>query len=66
MHTCKHRPVLEEYGIEVEPWLLPLYIEVQGEGDAEVSVIYLENVRDVNLNGDGVGLVSQGDAHAES
>ena len=57
---------MEEYGIEVEPWLLPLYIEVQGEGDAEVSVIYLENVRDVNLNGDGVGLVSQGDAHAES
>ena len=57
---------MEEYGIEVEPWLLPLDIEVQGEGDAEVSVIYLENVRDVNLNGDGVGLVSQGDAHAES
>ena len=57
-------PVLEEDGIEVKPWFPPLDVEVEGECDAEVSVIDLQNVRDVNLDGDGVGLVSQWDAHA--
>ena len=52
--------------IEVEPWLHPLDIKVEWECDAKVSVIDLQNVRDVDLNGDGIGLVSQGDAHAES
>ena len=57
-------PVLEEAWIEVEPGLEPLDVEVEGEGDAEVAVVDLEDVRDVQLHLDQVGLAAERDVHA--
>ena len=57
-------PVLEEAWIEVEPGLEPLDVEVEREGDAEVAVVDLEHVRDVQLHLDQVGLVAERDVHA--
>ena len=57
-------PVLEEAWIEVEPGLEPLDVEVEREGDAEVAVVDLEDVRDVQLHLDQVGLAAERDVHA--
>ena len=57
-------PVLEEAWIEVEPGLEPLDVEVEREGDAEVAVVDLEHVRDVQLNLDQVGLAAEWNVHA--
>ena len=57
-------PVLEEAWIEVEPGLEPLDVEVEGEGDAEVAVVDLEHVRDVQLHLDQVRLRTERDVHA--
>ena len=47
--------VEEEAGVEVQPGLLPLHVEVEGEGDAEVAVVDLEHVAYVDLDQDLVG-----------
>jgi len=47
---CSDLPVLEEAWIEPEPWLFPLDVEVEREGDAEVTVVDLQDVGDVDLN----------------
>ena len=44
--------LLEEVLIDPESWLPPLYIEIQTEGDREVSVINDKNVTDVDFNQD--------------
>jgi len=43
---------LEKTWVELQPWLSPLNVEVEGEGDAEVAVVDLENVVDVDFNQD--------------
>ena len=57
-------PVLEEAWIEVEPGLEPLDVEVEREGDAEVAVVDLEHVRDVQLHLDQIGLAAEWNVHA--
>ena len=57
-------PVLEEAWIEVDPWLEPLDVEVEREGDAEIAVVDLEHVRDVQLHLDQVGLAAKRNVHA--
>ncbi len=48
----------------MQPGLLPLHVEVEGEGDAEVAVVDLEDVADVDLDQDLVGPVVERDVHA--
>ncbi len=56
--------VLEEAAVELQARLAPLHVEVQREGDAEVAVVDLQHVRDVDLDGDLVGAVADGNVHA--
>ena len=57
-------PVLEEVGIDLKSWLAPLYIEVKGEGDAEVPIIDLEHIGNMNLYANVIWLVCQWNVHA--
>ena len=56
-------PVLEETWIEGDPRLPPLNVEVEREGDAEVTVVDLEHVGDVQLHHYLVGLAAERDVH---
>ncbi len=49
-------PVLEEVGIDADPRIFPLDVEVQGVGDWEVAIVDDEHVADVDLDLDKVGL----------
>ena len=57
-------PILEEAWIEPEARLFPLDVEVEGEGDAEVAVVDLQDVGDVDFDGDHVRLIHQRNIHA--
>ena len=57
-------PILEEAWIEPEPRLFPLDVKVEWEGDAEVAVVDLQDVGDVDLDRDRVRLVHQRNVHA--
>ncbi len=49
-------PVLEEVGIDANARIPPLNVEVERKGDGEVPVVNDEDVADVDLNLDQVGL----------
>ncbi len=52
-------PVLEEVGIDANARIPPLNVEVERKGDGEVPVVNDEDVADVDLNLDQVGLNAQ-------
>ena len=41
---------MEEVGVDMNSWILPLDVEVEGVGDREVSIIDDEHIADMNLN----------------
>ncbi len=45
-----HSLVLEEAGVDLQPRLAPLDVKVEAEGDAEVPVVDLEHVGNVDLD----------------
>jgi hypothetical protein len=49
-------PVMEEVCVDMNPWILPLYVEVERVGDGEVTIVDHQHVADMNLNLDKVGL----------
>ena len=48
--------MLEEVIVDVYPWVPPLDVEVEGEGDGEVAVVDHQDVADVQLNFDQIRL----------
>ena len=43
-------PILEEAGIYMKTGFTPLDVEIKREGNTEISIIDLENVRNVNFD----------------
>ena len=59
-----YTPVLEEVGNNLKSWLAPLYVEVKAEGDAEIPIVDLEHIRNMNFYANMIGLVRHGNVHA--
>ena len=48
----------------MKSWLAPLYVEVKAEGDAEIPIVDLEHIRNMNFYANMIGLVRHGNVHA--
>jgi hypothetical protein len=47
---------MEEIGVDVYTWILPLHVEVKRVGDREVTIVDYEHVTYVNLDLDEIRL----------
>ena len=54
----------EKVGINPQPRFLPLHVKIEREGDAKVSIVDLQHVRNVDLDLDVVGFVLHRNVHA--
>ena len=57
---------MEEVGVDMNSWILPLDVEVEGVGDREVSIIDDEHIADMDLNFYEIWLKTIRKAHYQS